>query len=707
MKRNFPNSDDWYSLKETRQVLGVSTRTMIRRVRTLSDSVTRSAPPNGPGRPEKLFHYTAFPELRAHHERKMTGEDDPQGETSTPGAPISREQLAIAELRLTAVKEFEDRCRYMSKELAAAETVRAWQRREPSKCVMVQQRLPGGHVRKQRKGVTLPSFKPRTLRGWASSYIREGRQLLALVPETGSRGRRRVEIPAELLSFVYALYTSSARGDVTKAVALAEDKWPGDFPEISLKTWQRRLREFDPRKAGKDLNHSVSQFRQKHSPDIEIDWDQLEYNGRWEIDDFQEDWYAHGTDLAKTLRPYAYGIIRTRTRQWIAITTSETPVVQEQVQALVAVAMASSQGGLPKQIKFERGTVAADAHFERLLESIGVQVSRTSMDGGKVHAQALPDRATGHFQGKGVVERAIRGQHDLHWNMRCQVGTEERHSAPARTETLRREAERRAKDGKFLILPKPEEWHRLIANAIERHNNKPNGGLPEIICPTGERRHMTPNEMAIHLKDEEVRVLDERMLPLFYSKGVEVKVTRNGFRIHGRTYGRFDDELKALERVTVYAHPTCPDVAFVEQLGRCVEGYEKAAPGDSSQFEKKRGQEKRMRNKHEAMVAQAIESGASCLIDAIHVTQNPVPDRAQQSVTNELLLDRAQGLQRGIDRKKERQKSLDSRFDLDDPAPKTRPRRGLLARSQELTDQGAALNTQHNPKEEEEEKWNL
>lgn len=700
-KTEIPNRSLWYSKDEIQGITGWSERTLWRKLSALSETQLRDLPRTSRGRPERLYHYSSFPQTIADWQLNRSGIVAPAVTEDESPAPersaISADDLAIAQLRLQAVKEYEARLKLMPEAVAVKQTCEDWTKKQRKLAVQIDEHLPGGFIRKADETVSLGNFSTRTLQVWRSLYNRK-KDLLILVPEKkGNVGRKTKEIPEDLFSFVYMLATSTPRANVKLAIdyalETAKEHWPRDqWPDISLRTWQRRILAFDPRKAGRDLMHSISKFRKEQSPDVEMDWTKLPYNGRWEIDDVQKDWYAHALDLQRTLRPYAYAIIRTRTRQWVAVVTSECRITQEQVRTLIGTAMASSQGGIPDLIKFERGTVARDPHLDNLLHSFGVKTSSTGMDDGAALPGLLADIASGHFQGKGVIESNFRKLHNLEAFQLGQVGANERDTAPARTENLRRLSEQYAREGRKLLLPAPEEWHNYIVEMLNKHNNTPHGSLPETIDPlSGEKRHLTPNEMAEVLKDDPVRIMDEKCLPMFYAKGDRVTVTRNGFTLNKLSYGRFDDELKLHREVTAYATSDCPRFAFVLELGRSVPLYEKASPyEDNDQFGKKRHQEKQFRNKFEETVAKAINSAGSVMIQNVRMTDNPVPGRPSTVVSDETLVRQAAGINGARTRQRKVEAESRSRFApiSDSPEVSKRFRRhSLLETADKIADQ--------------------
>jgi hypothetical protein len=370
------------------------------------------------------------------------------------------------------------------------------------------------------------------------------------------------------------------------------------------------------------------------------------------------------------------------TRQWICAVVCETPITQQQVRALLGFALASRHGGIPDEIQFERGAVACDESLEALLTDIGVRVRRTSMDGGAVHAGTLKDRATGHFQGKGVIESNIRNHHNEQWTAPGQTGSDERLTAHANLETWKREALRRIEAGETPIAPSPEDMQARIFAAFERHNvGRPHGSLPELFEKnevTGQlrKRHMTPNEYAKSLSDQAIRVLDERLLPLFLRKAVEVPVGKNGFRLNTWSYGRFDEDLQKYEgkTVTVYALKEMPDYAYVEELGRTVARFERPAYGaEGDLIDKKRAIESAKRNQYEALIARAMQADGPVTVDTVKFTSNPAPDRAASVCAPDALLQRAMAVRAGVALQVSKNDELDRRFDMSDLPASRRP----------------------------------
>ena len=286
-----------------------------------------------------------------------------------------------------------------------------------------------------------------------------------------------------------------------------------------------------------------------------------------------------------------------------------------------------------------------------------------------IHPGAYADASLGHSQGKAVNEANNRRLHNLLYDQPGQVGGEERHTKARRKETMFKAAREAAKDGEFIIFPTAPEWQQLIVDAVEKHNNTPHSGLPEIMCPrTGERRHMTPNERAIQLKSDAVKVMDARLLPAFFERGLKVPVTRNGFKLNNEWFGRFDEDLDPYRgrHVMAYAHPDIPGVAYVMELARCVDAYRKAGRNHGEQFAGKKGREKRYRNKFNAIIKTALEEGSNLILDRTHVTADPVPERTRETVAPEALVQRAETQRAANEARREKRARDRARFNLED-----------------------------------------
>lgn len=709
-----PN-DGWYSFDDIIAARGCGpsgARTLRRDLAAVSPAAIRREPdPGRPGRPRKLYHYTALPDLVAAHGLRSVA-PDPVADPEPAGGTIAPDDLALARLRLKVVLEYQALAKSLPRSLAAKSLSQKIARKPLHDTVHVDERLPGGHIRKAARAAVIARACPSTIREWERLYKVSG--LPGLAPARKERtGAPRKEIPPELLDFVHALSVSTERADVTKALTLARQKWPGEFPKASVRTWQRRISERDPEGVCETLGKlGTSAYQKDHSPDCDRDYSGMRLNQLWQLDDITEDFYGHSSDARKLIRPYVYAVIRVPSRRWICGVACETPIVQDKVRSLLGLAFASDSGGIPEEITFERGAIACDDYLAGLLADLGVKVHRTSMDGGQTHPAALPDRGIGHFQGKGVIESNIRLHHEHAWTMPGGTGPDERSTAKQNLETLKAEALRRKANGEFLLLPTPEQWSASIYQAFETHNERPHGSLPEIVDPdTAAIRRMTPNEFEQHRKTEPFRVMDQRLLPLFFRRGLSVPVTKNGFRMNDTWYGRFDPDLEpfAGRRVMAYALKDLPDAAYVVELGRCVDRFSAEPYGtEDGNIGRKRSADKRKRSKYEDLISRAMSQEGPITIESVKFMRNPIPARARESVCPDPLLARAREIAAGGDRLREERRKRDARFDAVG-APEAKPARGrgILARTGDYADQLAVLAPASSQQQQEEDKWKL
>jgi len=712
------NSDDWLPIWRIAALLNCTHRHARRELLGTDPALIRYQPQMR-GAPIKLYHVSCHPGL-------VAGRPDPSdlsnpSDSKSGACPASRgvvspapEDLALAELRSEAVRLYIELRGRLPESEAARQVCAAYQAHPKTRHIHIGERLPGHNHRNHDQVVSIDTFSIGTLRVWHAAWNVGG--LMALVPTwKGTRGRKRKDIPEALLNIVHAWAIKNPRADVRKAIVAARSEWPGDFPDVSYATWLRRLRSRDPEHFTATLGkYGVAAFRQKHSPDIQRDYSSMGYNDLWQLDDCSMDFYGLNWSHERLLRPFAYAIIRVATRQWIAVITTETQIVKDQVKSLLGLAFANPAGGIPAEIRFERGTVACDAILEELLISLGIKVHRTSMDGGARHANAFADVASGHAAGKGVIERAMRSLHNQpgNWDHPLQVGPMERTTSPANLETIKSALLVEAKAGRVQIRLTPAQWQAGVATAMELYNDTPHGALPEILdaqlsTPDALKyRHMSPNEYAVHLQVTEIKTLDEKLLPLFFHRGTLVPVGKNGFTLNNFGYGRFDADVHefAGRKLTAFQLPEYPRVAYVHELGRCVEAWRMPKAGqEGNLIEIKRGIDAGKRNKYEALMAEVLASGSQAVVDQTRLLANPVLMSSPKvtAVSNSDLAARADRQTAAIAAFGDRQRTRDARFDLSSgpasgvrrPSSASPSRRGILARGKDMESELAVLNT--------------
>jgi hypothetical protein len=680
---------------------GIPLRTARNR---LSQCIRRTIPTKG--RPRNQYYVGGIPELVSAATAPAVIELPVQFDRQEKRREYTQVDLTIGRLRLQAVRSYLHIKEVMTEEAACAMTVNEWTVKPRSLEVLLVERLAGGVQRKHREHVTVGGFSATTLRDWAraatdAAHGGPAEQIRQLAPQLrGNVGRKGTNIPDQLLDLVHALAVANPRADLVKALAKAQTSWVGAWPDVSYRTWLRRMTQRDPERFCKTLGkRGLAEFDKQHSPDVERDYLSMSYNEEWQLDDSRKDFYGHGSDPRQILRPYAYSIIRVATRQWICSVTSECPITQSQVRALVGYALASKQGGLPDRIRFERGTIACDDYLRDLLTDLGVSVSKTSMHEGAVAPGFMDDNAKGNFKGKAVVESNIRRGHNLEWDAPGQIGGNEREGSE-RQQALKLYAARMASNNQVAILPTAAEWQTFAGERLELNNNTPHSGLPMVADGvTGEARNMTPNEYAQHLSQADIRVMDESLLPLFFSKGVMIDVTKNGIRLNNETYGRFDQDLADLvgTKVTAYAVDEFPDAAFVVELGRFVQRYEKADFNENNgQYEQKIHRNKIKKSQYAQMIETALRSSGSEIAQLIRFTANPTPERHFSVVCPNAMKARSAHIEDAGEKLRTSQAKAAARFDLaarPERDPTTPKRRGALAAAQEIQDQFKRVET--------------
>jgi len=738
------DSQEWLPIWQIAARLNCTHRHARRELSGTDPALIRYQPQER-GRPIKLYHASCHPGLAADRTNPSDLSHPPDHSRSP--AP---DDLALADLRAEAVRLYIELRGRLPESVAAEQVCAAYRANPKSRTIHIGERLAKNKLRKHNQVVTLAGFSPGTLRAWHTAWNSSmPGGLMSLVPSwKGTRGRKRKDIPEVYLNIVHAWSIKNPRADLRKGIAAAKKEYPGDVPDVSYATLLRRLTERDPEHFTATLGkYGVAAFRQKHSPDIQRDYSNMGYNEEWQLDDVTQDFYGLNWSHERFIRPFAYAVMRVSTRQWIAVITTETRIVGDQVKALLGLAFANPAGGIPAEIRFERGAVACDDQLEELLTSLDVKVCRTSMDGGKRHAGAFADQASGHAAGKGVIERAMRSLHNQpgNWDHVLQVGGDERDTAPANHETIKAALLAEAKAGRVQIRLTPAQWQAGVATAMELYNDTPHSALPEMVDPatstqtalsghlapgadvetTIRYRHMSPNEYAVHLSGggrTEIKTLDEKLLPLFFHRGYLVPVGKNGFTLNNFGYGRFDAGVQefAGRKVTAFQLPECPRVAYVHELGRCVDAWRMPKAGQEGDLiEVKRGIEAGKRNKYEELMAEVLASGSQAVVDMTRILANPILSAGRgrppggpsapmvTQISNPALTARADRQTAAIAAFSARQRTRDARFDLSanpsDPSnlsnSRARPAvararsRGLLARGEDMAEQLAVLNT--------------
>jgi len=202
---------------------------------------------------------------------------------------------------------------------------------------------------------------------------------------------------------------------------------------------------------------------------------------------------------------------------------------------------------------------------------------------------------------------------------------------------------------------------------------------------------MSPNEYAIQMKDTAVRILDESLYQFFTQKTHQVPVTRNGVRINNVYYGRFDSELQAYQEVKIAVSSDFPDICYCEELGRCLERYQKETICGDEQLTRKKHIEKTHKNQLDAAMQKAIDDGLNFMREVVQTTDNPYPDRAMQIIAPQMLVERGRRIDGAVQAHRKKEAEHKRKFTTDRQTQPGTGRGGLLNRSKDIKEQLAIL----------------
>jgi len=685
---------DWLTLDQIASALDRSRRSIQRRLSGVPAELKRTMRQEI-GRPLMVYHRTAIPELGKGTQAEGT---KAQSQTifSAEKSQINASDLVTGQLRAEAVLTYEDLKPRLGESAAAEAICAAYAKQPKTREIEINERLSNNNTRQIKRLIILGGFSTGTLRRWARLYQERGRTPLALAPELrGKVGRKPKHVDEHAVNLVHALSVMTPRGTVAGAIPFAKKQYPGDFPDISNATWRRIIDKRDASGAMATLGkYGIPAFRQKHSPVIERDYSKLGYNGLWEIDDFQVDFYVYDTLLQNLIRPWVYAIFRLSTREWISLVITPVKITQAQVESLIGFTMADPRGGIPNVFKFEKGAVACSEKFEGFLKgNFQIEIKRTGMDSGKAHSEAFPDKPAGRARAKGCIERAIRTFHNITSYFPgtfLQTGPQEQHTAPAFLEPLKEKLNKLAQDKEhpfILSVLTPHNWMKIIEESMKLYANTPHSSLPKMIFPSGEGdkftpRHLTPTEYAAQIAPAgEVRIMPETYIPLFSKTAEKIEVNRNGVRINNVSYGRWDEDMQGLigRKVTVHTMPN-PDKVYVEELGRTVLASTPVLSGeeDEEQIIAQRSAEKKPRNQFEALQSAVRTAGFNATIDKTSIMAGLVPGIKLTTVHSPALDAQMAGVARARKMDEEQKAELNDRLSfprLEGRAAASLPRR--------------------------------
>ncbi|MBF0454977.1 MAG: transposase [Magnetococcales bacterium] len=192
-------------------------------------------------------------------------------------------------------------------------------------------------------------------------------------------------------------------------------------------------------------------------------------------------WFRH-PDTGKAFQPEVTEIFDVRTRYHVgwSINYSENKhAVMDSIRMAVECGGPSgSPGGIPAIVQWDNGSGAKN---KAMADEVTGLKNRLGFD--------LYHQLPGNPQAGGIVERGHRQVLlPTAKSFFTYIGKQKSDAH------LRREVEKRLKDGR-IQLPPLEELAERIEKYRERYNNNPHSSLPKIIDPiTRKRRHQTPTE---------------------------------------------------------------------------------------------------------------------------------------------------------------------------------------------------------------------
>lgn len=274
-----------------------------------------------------------------------------------------------------------------------------------------------------------------------------------------------------------------------------------EFP-WSVKTVTRRIGPKALRKMG-NIGHAAAL---KHLPHMRRDYSKLRKCELYTLDDVRLDLVAIDDLTGRTVWVKCYILQEIASRCIVAFILKPAEAIKaEDVDELLAWGLQAEGFGIGEgyttHIWFERGTVACSELAQRTLEACsdgGIQIHRTSMDGGVRWIGSAADKASGHSAGKATIESFNRKLHvrllhlpgqagNRHENMPANLGmgeAERKDPSKRRSQdTLKAEAERLAQfrvsalmrgDQVDLKLPLllVSQLQQEVASAIREYNGE-------------------------------------------------------------------------------------------------------------------------------------------------------------------------------------------------------------------------------------------
>ncbi len=327
------------------------------------------------------------------------------------------------------------------------------------------------------------------------------------------------KIPRELIAELHRLSTVPGMANISVVVKKLQDLWKAGYEIPGLGGWQnwwanrypnaelpliapdfpyseRTLYRHQPSKRERALgNKGFAEFKGK-APFVSLDYSILRKCELFVLDDVRLDIICIDESTGKAIEVICYVMMEVSSRSIAAFLMKPAAAIkQEDVDELIAHGLRTwgIGDGYSTHVKLERGTVAMTEAAQITLEAAterGIQIHRTSMNGGVRWVGAARDKKSGHAAGKAVIESFNRKLHLMLMNLPGQRGNNFRNQ-PANLgyegannitpgsliDQAQKLAQFQLAAGSRVRLQLPmlylKELHQMVRAAIKNHNHEP------------------------------------------------------------------------------------------------------------------------------------------------------------------------------------------------------------------------------------------
>jgi putative transposase len=302
------------------------------------------------------------------------------------------------------------------------------------------------------------------------------------------------------------------------------------------------------------LRNGVEAWENAYGMYIPRDTDALAVNEIWMLDHSPMDMFCAHPKTGKPVRPWVTACMDVRSRVMMGHVMCLTPSSQTIARTLRAAITREEYHGIPQAIYVDNGKDFRCKRFDGTMQHYGkIDVSREMMT--VISAlnirkiQARPYRG----QSKAQVERWFGTIERGFVNMLPGYAGHDIQSRP------RKKLKEQIENGELLSF---EETKDFFVKAVDAYHHRKHRGLSD----------QAPLAVFYDLWDRKQRLARPEVLDLLLMKKEDKKITRDGIRIEGQIYYRYDETFAGAigQRATVGYDPDDPTyvVAWVE--GKCI-----------------------------------------------------------------------------------------------------------------------------------------